>query len=129
MKLLIVDDEIEILDMLRRNFELEGYDVTTASDPHDALELVQKELFSLVLSDIKMPGMSGVELLKMIKRINPLANVIMMTGYTSMENVVDCLGSGAVDYFTKPFNDLDMLLEAVGQAKSRVARWRAAMKY
>ena len=127
MRLLIVDDEIEILNMLRRNLELEGYSVTVTTKPQEAVDLMRKELFNLVLTDIKMPGMSGVELLKEIKRINPLANVIMMTGYSSMDKVVDCLGAGAVDYFTKPFDELETILEALGQAQTRIGRWRKAM--
>ncbi|MBU2552347.1 MAG: response regulator [Proteobacteria bacterium] len=127
MRLLIVDDEEEILHMLRRNFEMEGYEVTTTPSPREALELTREVLFNLVLTDIKMPGMSGVDLLVEIKRINPLANVIIMTGYSSMTHVVDCLGQGAIDYFVKPFNDLDLIIRAVDQARERIQRWRAAM--
>ena len=127
MRLLIVDDEEEILNMLRRNLELEGYDVTVTTKPQNAISLMKKELFNLVLTDIKMPGMSGIELLKELKAINPLANIIMMTGYSSMSNVVDCLGSGAVDYFVKPFTDLDLITRALDQARDRLLRWRSAM--
>ena len=127
MNLLIVDDEEEILNMLRRNLELEGYDVTVTTRPQEAIALMKTELFNLVLTDIKMPGMSGIELLRELKSINPLANIIMMTGYSSMSNVVDCLGSGAVDYFVKPFTDLDLITQALDQARDRVQRWRSAM--
>jgi DNA-binding NtrC family response regulator len=127
MKLLIVDDEEEILNMLRRNMEMEGYDVTTTTSPFKAVELMKQELFNLVLTDIKMPEMTGVELLREIKRINPLVNVIMMTGYSTMSNVVDCLGSGAMDYFVKPFADLNVIIQAVDQARDRIKRWRYSM--
>jgi DNA-binding NtrC family response regulator len=127
MKLLIVDDEKEILNMLRRNMEMEGYDVTTTTSPFKAVELMKQELFNLVLTDIKMPEMTGVELLREIKRINPLVNVIMMTGYSTMSNVVDCLGSGAMDYFVKPFADLNVIIQAVDQARDRIKRWRYSM--
>ncbi|MFH1135677.1 MAG: response regulator [Pseudomonadota bacterium] len=127
MRLLIVDDEEEILNMLRRNLELEGYDVTVTTKPQEAVALMKAELFNLVLTDIKMPGMSGIDLLRELKSINPLANIIMMTGYSSMSNVVDCLGSGAVDYFVKPFTDLDLITRALDQARDRVLRWRSAM--
>jgi DNA-binding NtrC family response regulator len=127
MKLLIVDDEPEILNMLRRNLELEGYTVTVTASPFDALEMMKKELFNLVITDVKMPGISGVELLQEVKRINPLANVIIMTGYSTMSNVVECLGSGAVDYFVKPFKDIEVLITALEQARGRVERWREAM--
>ena len=127
MKLLIVDDEQEILNMLRRNLELEGYTVSVTTNPAEALEMMKKELYNLVITDVKMPGMSGVELLREVKRVNPLANVIIMTGYSTMSNVVECLGSGAVDYFVKPFKDLDMVITALEQARGRVERWREAM--
>lgn len=127
MNVLIVDDEIEILHMLRRNLELEGFQVTTASDPFQAVDLMKQELFNLVLLDIRMPGMTGVQLLQELKRINPLTNVIIMTGYSSMANVVDCLGAGAVDYFVKPFMDLNLLIDSLEQARSRLERWRTAM--
>ena len=127
MKLLIVDDEEEILLMLRRNLELEGYETTVTTSPQEAVDLMKEGLFNLVLTDIKMPDMSGIELLREIKRINPLANVIMMTGYSSMSHVVECLGSGAVDYFVKPFTDLGIIIEALDQARNRISRWRTAM--
>ena len=127
MELLIVDDEQEILNMLRRTLEMEEFKVTVTASPIEAVKLVEDRLFNLVLTDIKMPEMSGIELLRKIKKINPLANVIIMTGYSNMSNVVDCLGSGAMDYFVKPFTDLDLLRGALFQARDRVKRWQAAM--
>jgi DNA-binding NtrC family response regulator len=127
MRILIVDDEEEILHLLRRNFELEGYEVITTTDPFQAVEMTAEQLYNLVLTDIKMPGMSGIELLREVKRLNPLANVIIMTGYSNMSNVVDCLGSGAVDYFVKPFGDLELIINAVNQARDRIQRWRSSM--
>ncbi len=127
MKLLIVDDEEEILNMLRRNFELEGYEVTITASPLEAVDLMRDELFNLVLTDIRMPDMSGVDLLQEIKKINPLANVVMMTAYSNMSNVVDCLGSGAIDYLVKPFGDLDQVIKVIDQARDRIERWRSSM--
>lgn len=127
MRILIVDDEQEILNMLRRNLEMEGYEVKTTLSPSEALVLMKRELFNLVMLDIKMPGMSGVDLLQELKQINPLSNIIMMTGYSSMANVVDCLGSGAVDYFVKPFGDIELIIQALSQARDRIDRWQAAM--
>ncbi|MBF0529909.1 MAG: response regulator, partial [Deltaproteobacteria bacterium] len=79
MKILIVDDEAEILNMLRRHLEMDGYDVTVTTSPHEAIKLMKQELFPLVLSDIKMPGMSGIDILREVKKINPLTNVLIMT--------------------------------------------------
>ena len=127
MKLLIIDDEQKILSMLKRNLSLEGYEVTAVTEPHEAIGLMKTELFNLVLSDIKMPGMNGVDLLKELKQINPLANIIMMTGYSSMFSVVDCLGSGAVDYFVKPFDNLDSIKKALDEARTRL--WLAIKSF
>lgn len=127
MKLLIVDDEQEILNMLERNFSLEGFDVTTTTDPTEAVGIMEVELFNLVMLDIKMPGKSGIELLREFKKINPLVNIIMMTGYSSMTYVVECLENGAVDYFVKPFSDLEIIIESLNQAAARLSRWQLAM--
>ena len=124
---LIVDDEPEILQTIRRRLRVEGMEAETAQDPCDAINRMQEVLHPIAVCDIKMPGMSGIELLQEIKRVNPMCNVIMMTGYSSMLHVVDCLGRGAVDYFVKPFQDIDELVEAICAARKRVERWQQAM--
>ena len=122
-----VDDEAEVRETVRRRLRIDGIAAEVASDPRQALEMMKQHLYPIAISDIKMPGMSGVELLQEIKKINPLCNVIMMTGFSSMSYVVDCLGTGAVDYFVKPFADIGGLVEAVSQARRRIERWRQAM--
>ena len=126
-QVLVVDDEPEILDTFRVRFRLEGIDVELCDDPYEALLKVQENYPAVVLCDIRMPGMSGVELLRQIKQVHPLCSVIMMTGYSSMAHVVDCLGSGAVDYFVKPFREIDEIIQAVQDALKRAGRWRKAM--
>lgn len=126
-QILVVDDETEILDTFRVRFRLEGIDVDLCADAGEALRKVEKNYYPVVLCDIKMPEMSGVELLRRIKRLHPLCSVIMMTGYSSMSHVVDCLESGAIDYFVKPFRNIDEIVEAVRQALDRAGRWRRAM--
>ncbi|MBW1708256.1 MAG: response regulator [Deltaproteobacteria bacterium] len=128
MKILVVDDEEEILNMLKRALSLEDYEVVTVSEPHKAIELMKSELFNLVLCDIRMPGMSGLDLLKVLKQINPLANILMMTGYSSLFYVVDCLGSGAVDYLIKPFEDIEIVRKALDEARNRIHRWQTALR-
>ena len=125
----IIDDEEEILESLRRRFELEGISVETSRNPRDALEQMKKNLYNVVITDIKMPEMDGIELLDSLKNINPLCNIIMMTGYSNMTFVVECLSSGAADYFTKPFEELDSLVKAVQQAVNRVERWKENMGF
>ena len=128
MNILIVDDEEEILKMLKRHLELEGYDVSTTPDPFEAVELMKENLFNMVVSDIRMPGLSGVELLRELRAVNPLVNIIIITGYSNMSYVVDCLASGAVDYFTKPIRDMDLFLQVIGQTQKRMERWTQAMQ-
>ena len=128
MNILIVDDEEEVLKMLKRHLELEGYDVTTTPDPVEAVEMMKENLFNMVVSDIRMPVLSGVELLRELRAVNPLVNIIIITGYSNMSYVVDCLASGAVDYFTKPIRDMDLFLQVIGQTQKRVERWTQAMQ-
>lgn len=120
---LVVDDEEEIISMLKRNLELEDYTVNGAQDRESAVEAMEEQLYSIVLLDIKFPNTSGPELLEIMKDINPLTNVVMITGYSSMENVVDCLGNGAVDYFTKPL-DLDVVIERLDEIEQKIERWQ-----
>lgn len=127
MKVLVVDDEQQILQMLRRHLELEGYEVEGVEHPARALERMREELYNIVITDIRMPGMSGPELIRELKSIHPLANILVITGYSSMSYIVDCLASGALDYFTKPLLRMDLFLEAIAQCKHRVERWLGAI--
>lgn len=126
-KVLIVDDEEEIVKGVSRFLQLEGFAVDTTTDPFQALEMVREDHYPVVLCDIMMPGMGGIELLQEILRLRPLTNVTMMTGYTSMDKVVACLGNGARDYLVKPFSDLSVVADRVRESCDRVDRWRAAI--
>ncbi|MDH4224650.1 MAG: response regulator [Deltaproteobacteria bacterium] len=128
MKILLVDDEIEILNMLKRHLELDGYEVHTCLDPREALDVMGRELINLVITDIRMPSMMGTELMRELKKINPLVNIIIMTGYSNMSYVVECLAQGAADYFTKPFTHMETLMEAIAQTSKKIERWQQAMK-
>ena len=126
-RVLIVDDEVEILRSLSRYLRLEGFEVDTCEDPRDALQRVRTEHYPVLLCDIMMPGMSGIDLLQEVLKVRPLTNVIMMTAYTSMDKVVACLGQGARDYLVKPFDDLESVGSRVREAAERVGRWRDAI--
>jgi DNA-binding NtrC family response regulator len=127
MKLLLVDDEVEILKMLKRRLAMEGFEVFTASTPREALELMPEHLFNIVITDIRMPEMTGIALVKELRKIHPLVNVIIITGFTSMSYIVECLATGAYDYFTKPLRRLEEFLEAVRQCRDRIVRWQGAI--
>ncbi len=107
-KLLIVDDEESVRDSLKNWFEEDGYTVSTAKDAYDALEQLEKELFGIVLLDIKMPGMDGLELQEKIREINKDIIVIIMTAYASVDTAITALKHGAYDYMVKPFNPEDL---------------------
>ncbi|MFQ6069864.1 MAG: sigma-54-dependent transcriptional regulator [Candidatus Aminicenantales bacterium] len=107
-KILIVDDERSILELLEVALKKEGWKVTTCLSGEKALKLVDREDFDLIISDIKMPGLSGMKLLEHLRERKPDIPVIMITAYGSIKQAVEALKAGAHDYVVKPF-DLDEL--------------------
>jgi len=103
-RLLIVDDELHVRESLSRWFIEDGYEVETSPDAKDALSTLSKKSFDVVITDIKMPGMDGVELQKRIKEVAPSVAVILITAYASVQTAVEALKEGAYDYVTKPFD-------------------------
>lgn len=101
--ILIVDDEQSMRDFLSIMLKKEGYDVVAAETGQDALKAVQTEIFDLVISDVKMPGMDGIDVLKTVKEVSPETVVIMITAYATAETAVEAMKRGAYDYITKPF--------------------------
>ncbi len=116
-KILIVDDDPSLREFLEIFFLNEGYGVLCASDGTEALELLKKEEVALVLTDMKMPEMSGLELLKAIKESHPGLPVIMITAFASLESAVEAMNEGAWDYLPKPFQ-LEEVREVVEKALS-----------
>jgi len=104
IKILVVDDDLSIRNMLSIVLKTSGYEVTTADSSESALKRLKNESFSLIISDIKMPGISGIDLLKKIKTIQPEIPVIMITAFASANDAVEAMKLGAEDYITKPFN-------------------------
>ena len=127
-RLLIVDDEVELAEALERVLKLEGYDVYVVTCPLKALELITQMKIHIVLTDIVMPAMDGIELLAAIRKFDPLTQVIMMTGYSTMDKTVQCLEHGANDYLIKPFSSFDEVLEAVKVAEAKLNRWQKSMR-
>jgi DNA-binding NtrC family response regulator len=127
-KLLIVDDEEHICSMLSRHFEYLGYDVTTADCAKKALAFLENAKADVVISDIMMPGMSGVEMLKIIRREYPMTRVIMITGYVTLENGLACLRYGADTCVFKPIEDVAELETAVARAVDYLNHWQSKLK-
>ncbi len=103
-KVLVVDDTKNIRMILTKCLELEGYEVLTASDGTQALELFMTHTFDLAFLDIKLPGVRGTEVLKRIREKDIKTPVIIITAYATVKNAVDCTNLGAVAYVQKPFS-------------------------
>ncbi|HUU30029.1 MAG TPA: response regulator [archaeon] len=109
-KILLVDDDEQILDMLGAILEDEGFSIDKTFSGEGALKKVEKEKYDLVISDVRMPGIDGFELLKQITDRFKDTRVIMMTGYTDDYDISDVLLLGAYDYITKPFDGSKVLI-------------------
>jgi len=112
-KLLIVDDEEVIRDLLRETFLRKKYTVTTASHGKEAMTKINKETFDLIVTDIRLPDISGMKILSESKKKYPNMGVIMITAYGSIKNAVKAMKQGAFDYITKPFNldEMELVVE------------------
>lgn len=107
-RILIVDDETSIRRIAQRSLSLAGYSVTAVASGTEAVEACRHNHFALVLTDLKMPGMSGEELLHKIKEMTPTTDVIIMTAYPALESAIRTLKAGAYDYVLKPFELADL---------------------
>ena len=103
IRILIVDDEMIVRSSLKSWLEEDGYPIDTAASAEDALKLMQDHQYAILLLDIKMPGMDGIELLRRVKQVNPGVEVVMITAYATIESAVEAMKIGAFDYITKPF--------------------------
>ncbi|QFT90960.1 Sporulation initiation phosphotransferase F [Bacillus sp. THAF10] len=111
-KLLIVDDQYGIRILLNEVFQKEGYQTFQAANGYQALDIVEKHSPDLVLLDMKIPGMDGIEILKRLKAINSDIQVIIMTAYGELDMIQESKDLGAITHFAKPF-DIDEIREAV----------------
>lgn len=123
-RLLIVDDESEIREALARHFRFLDYDVELASNGAEALEVLEREHVDVIISDILMPVMNGVDLLREVRKGYPMIHMIMITGYVNQENVLACVRHGADRCVFKPWETLDELEKAVADAMESVSDWR-----
>ena len=112
-KILVFDDDKSLRRILEFNLSEEGFEVSTAEDGVSALEALKAAEFDLLLTDIQMPGLDGMELLRKVKAQYPQTEVIMITAFGTIESAVEAMRGGAVDYLTKPV-DLDRLRKILG---------------
>jgi len=119
-KLLLIDDERPILETLGLSISSEGYEVFTAENGKEGLEIFDREGIKLILTDIKMPVMDGIEVLKKIKESGKEAEVIVITGHGDMDSAIAALRYGASDFITKPVRD-EALMLTIERARQRIS--------
>jgi DNA-binding NtrC family response regulator len=116
---LLVDDEVPFVEAMTKRLVKRDLDVVAAYSGPEALGLLDKKpSIEVVILDVKMPGMDGIETLREVKRKHPLVEVIMLTGHATIESAIEGMKLGAFDYLMKP-SDMDLLLVKVQQAASR----------
>ena len=118
LKVLVVDDEADFLETIVMRLRRRKIDAYGVDGGKKALELVENERFDVVVLDVLMPGMDGIETLKLLKKKKPFIEVIILTGHGSVESGLQGMQFGAFDYIMKPA-DLDELLEKIQQAYER----------
>ncbi len=124
-RILCVDDEEVVLDSFRKILVLDGYSVDTVMSGKEALGLIQSHHYDFVFTDLKMPEMSGEEVTKAVKHLRPDIDVIIITGYATVESAVECMKYGAMDYIQKPFTEdelLDMTRKFVIRRNERIKK-------
>ena len=114
-RVLVVDDEDDFRETFIKRLQKREHDVTGAESGEKALEILDNQLFDVVILDVKMPGMGGIKTLQEMKRKRPLMEVIMLTGHSTVETAIDGMKIGAFDYIMKPA-DFDELLEKMSLA-------------
>ena len=118
-EVLVVDDETVVLTVLREALRRGGYRVTTAASAEEAIDLMHKRRFDLVLTDKNLPGASGLDVLRAARNLNPAPAIVLITGYSSFDSAVEALDIGAHDYIEKPIRDVEDLRFRIRRALSR----------
>ncbi|PKN61764.1 MAG: two-component system response regulator [Deltaproteobacteria bacterium HGW-Deltaproteobacteria-15] len=110
-RVLMVDDEKEFVEPLAERLALRDYDVTTSLSGEEAIEKIKAARFDVVVLDVSMPGMDGIDTLREIKRLRPILEVILLTGHATVDSAIDGLKLGAFDYLKKPCETEDLIVK------------------
>jgi len=117
-KVLLVDDEEQFLDTLTQRLEIRGLTVEAVTGGEDALDMVGDKKIDAVILDLAMPGIDGIETLRLLKAKQPDLQIIMLTGKATVKSGIEAMKLGATDFLEKPV-DLNLLLEKIGEAKNK----------
>ncbi len=124
LKLLVIDDDFEIAEVIKTHLTWKGYNhIQVAKSGKEALELFSADRFDIVFTDVRMPEMTGVDLLKKIKNIRGETVVIMITGNSNLSDVVQCQALGALDFIFKPFGNFSEIDAVMERAQELLNRW------
>ncbi|MCA1945891.1 MAG: response regulator [Desulfovibrio sp.] len=121
MRILLIDDERPTLDMMQLFLEAYGYEILTAENGEEGVAIFQRERPEVVITDIKMPGMDGIEVLTRIKALDPATEVVVVTGHGDMDLAIQALNLNAADFINKPVQK-DALEAALRRAQERISR-------
>ena len=125
-KILIVDNRQEVLVTLEKLLQQEGYTVETTQGTN-AFEKIENNKYHIILIDIEMPEMDGVELLSEIKKYDPMTQIIMMTEHSTMDKILSSLEYGANDYIYKPLENTEFVMNVIDYSVQKLNRWREAI--
>lgn len=128
-KLLLVDDDPSMVHLLAKIIDRsfgDDIEMQSLTDPTKARDAIEKYLIDILVTDMEMPGVNGLGLLRCAKRRNSLTQVLFMTGHSSLDALSDALELGATDYLLKPLDQAEFI-EILGQSQKRVQRWRQAL--
>jgi DNA-binding NtrC family response regulator len=114
-RIVVIDDEKIVCDMAKKILEAEGYEVETFTDSHSALERIRSVRFDLVITDLKMEHISGMDILKEVNRLYPQTRVIMLTAYATLDATIEAIRERIYDFFPKPVK-IDELKKSVKKA-------------
>ena len=128
INVLIIDDEESILSSLRRLLEDKGYNVVTNTNPAAAIEHMRNNIVHIALVDITMPTIDGLSALSMMKEVNGLTQIIMMSAYATTDRVIAALENGANDFLLKPFNNLEHVVSIVEESEKKLIRWQGVIR-
>lgn len=127
LHVLVVDDDDNVCLVLQKALSKLGHHISLEKTAEEALSTLQRSHFHVVITDIQMADMTGVELLQEIKSLNPLIQVYIITAHSNLEYVIQCMKGGAYDYFEKPLK-IEEIVETLNEAAKRVARWNQLYK-
>ena len=121
MKLLIIDDDLSILKSMEQALRPAGYECVLCQDSHEALSRYKSEQFDVVITDYQMPGINGIEILGEIRKCDPDAYVIIITGYADLHNAIDAVNYGAHAFLCKPLN-FKSIMEILIRIEKKIQR-------